>query len=339
MSDIDGFSIVTGPTVFRLLSGDMEGCLRAVRDAYLAHGKDLSVSPPGVFLHFADKPNARIIALPAHLAQPSHVSGVKWIASYPDNIRRGMARASAVLILNNHHSGYPFACLEGSVISAVRTAASALIAAENLTGRGRMARALGIVGTGFIARYFYRFLIGTGWKIDEVWLHDIDLAGAQRFAEHVCDSNRHTSIVATADLAKVVENSDLLLFATVATKPYLHSPALFEHKPVVLLISLRDLAPEILLSSYNIVDDIDHVMQAETSAHLTERLTGSRSFVAGTIADLIEGSCTIDRGRPVIFSPFGLGVLDIAVGKWVFDRALAAGEHIPVAKFFCDAEW
>jgi ornithine cyclodeaminase len=42
----------------------------------------------------------------------------------------------------------------------------------------------------------------------------------------------------------------------------------------------------------------------------------------------------VDRSRPIIFSPFGMGILDLAVGKWVFDMADAAGQSMRLSDFF-----
>jgi ornithine cyclodeaminase len=103
---------------------------------------------------------------------------------------------------------------------------------------------------------------------------------------------------------------------------------------VVLHLSLRDLAPEILLGSHNVVDDVEHVMKANTSPHLTEQRTGNRDFVTGTLADIMLERRSVDRSRPIIFSPFGMGILDLAVGKWVYDRAVAAGRDQRLSDFF-----
>jgi ornithine cyclodeaminase len=83
-----------------------------------------------------------------------------------------------------------------------------------------------------------------------------------------------------------------------------------------------------------VVDDVDHVMKANTSVHLTEQQTGNRGFVTGTLAEIMQGSRSVNRNRPIVFSPFGMGILDLAVGKWVYDQAVAAGENQPVSDFF-----
>src|SRR5881296_2931063 len=279
-------SIINGKTVFDIVHAHRGECIQIVREAYLAHADGQSVNPDSYFLKFADKPDCRFIALPAYLGKDFNVAGLKWIASYPANIQRGFPRASAVLVLNSYETGYPFAILESSIISAARTAASAVLAAYWLSGQSRQAHTLGIVGTGFIARYVYEFLIGTGWAIEEVRLYDRLPLESEKFRNTACRLERHRTITVVPDVAQLVRACDLILFTTVASTPHIADAALFEHNPVALHISLRDLAPEILLRSQNVVDDIEHVMKANTSPHLAEQKTGNRSFVTGTLADI-----------------------------------------------------
>src|SRR5213594_3507551 len=327
-------SIINGKTVFEIVRAHPSECIQIVREAYLAHADGRSVNPDSYFLRFPGKPDCRIIALPAYLGNGFDVAGLKWIASYPGNVRRGFPRASAVLVLNNYETGYPFAILESSIISAARTAASAALAAHWLSGQSRRAHSLGIVGTGFIARYVYEFLVDTGWTIEEVRLHDLSPLESEKFRSTACRLERHRSVTVVPDVAQLLRASDLIVFTTVASAPHIADAALFEHNPVVLHISLRDLAPEILLRSQNVVDDVEHVMKANTSAHLTEQQTGNRSFVTGTLAEIMLGRRSVNSRRSIIFSPFGMGILDLAVGKWVYDQAVATGQELRLSDFF-----
>src|SRR5688572_4952337 len=179
-------SIINGKTVSDIIRAHRADCIDIVRDAYLAHARGQSVNPDSNFLRFPEKPDCRIIALPAYLGDGFQVAGLKWIASYPGNAQQGFPRASAVLVLNSYETGYPFAILESSIISAARTAASAALAAYWLNGRSRDARTLGIVGTGFIARYVYDFLIDTGWAIENVRLYDTSPAESEKFSATAC---------------------------------------------------------------------------------------------------------------------------------------------------------
>src|SRR6266542_4140944 len=130
-------SIINGKTVSNIVRTHRGECIDVVRDAYLAHANGQSINPDSYFLRFPGKPDCRIIALPAYVGNGFDVAGLKWIASYPANIQRGFPRASAVLVLNSYDTGYPFAILESSIISAARTAASAALAADWLSGRSR----------------------------------------------------------------------------------------------------------------------------------------------------------------------------------------------------------
>src|SRR6266403_4591177 len=227
-------SIITGKTVSGIVRAHRAECIRIVRDAYLAHYYGHSVNPDSYFLRFPGKPDCRIIALPAYLGNGFGVAGLKWIASYPGNVQRGFPRASAVLVLNSYETGYPFAILESSIISAARTAASAALAAHWLSGQSRRAHSLGIVGTGFIARYVYEFLVDTGWMIEEVRLYDKSPLESEKFRNTACRPEHHRRVTVVPDVAQLLRASDLIVFTTVASTPHIADATLFEHNPVVL---------------------------------------------------------------------------------------------------------
>ncbi|WP_394829369.1 2,3-diaminopropionate biosynthesis protein SbnB [Pendulispora albinea] len=325
-------AIVKGKTCYDIIHGDIPGCIDVVREAYLAHGSGNSVNPPSYFLRFPERPNARIIALPAFLGERFRVSGIKWIASYPDNLQLGIPRASAVLILNDYDTGYPIAVLESSIISAARTAASAVLAAETLR-QDKKVRRFGMVGNGLIARYIHRFFRGAGWELDEVVLFDTNPAESNAFEAMLRDQGER-NVRCAASFEELLGSCDVAVFATVAATPYANDPSLLAHDPLLLNISLRDLAPELLLASENIVDDVEHVLKANTSPHLTEMKLGHRDFIRGTLADVLQKNVTVQPNKPIVFSPFGLGVLDLAVGKWILDASVANGSSPPMRDFF-----
>jgi ornithine cyclodeaminase len=336
MSVVPPFAVISGAQVQRALQGREKQVMDLVEAAYRLHGAGDSVNPPSYFLRFPDRPTARIIALPASIGGPIRVDGLKWISSFPENVSAGVPRASAVLILNDHDTGYPFACLESSIISATRTAASAALGADRLTrGRARPTR-VGFVGTGLIARYIHTFLAGTGWSFDEIGVHDLSADSAAGFRAHLERSGVAGRITAHDSAEELIRSSDLVVFATVASTPHIGDVSWFAHNPVVLHVSLRDLAPEILLASTNIVDDVEHCLKADTSPHLVEQRTGNRDFLDGTLDDVIAGRVSAPPDRPVVFSPFGLGVLDLAVGKYVYDEVARTGDLHVIDGFFHD---
>ena len=327
------FAVIPGSQVQRALEERHRQIVELVESTYRLHGAGDSVNPPSYFLRFPDRPSARIIALPASIGGQLRVDGLKWVSSFPENVAAGILRASAVLILNDHDTGYPFACLESSIISATRTAASAAVAADWLSrGRPRPAR-VGFFGTGLIARYIHMFLAGTGWLFDEIGVHDLSAEHAAGFRGYL-EKAGPGRITVYEDAEQLIRSSDLVVFATVAGEPHVSDPSWFEHHPVVLHVSLRDLAPEILLASVNLVDDVEHCLKASTSPHLAEQLTGSRDFLAGTLDDVMAGRVTVPPDRTVVFSPFGLGVLDLAVGKYVYDEVTRSGELRVIDDFF-----
>jgi 2,3-diaminopropionate biosynthesis protein SbnB len=330
------FDVVSGTVAREVISESRQDIFQVVKEAYLAHESGQSVNPNSYFLRFPEKPSARIIALPAYLGGDHDVAGIKWIASFPENVTRNVPRASAVLLLNDYATGYPFACLEASQISAARTAASCVLGAETLHGSTRASR-IAVVGAGVIARNILEFFAAGQWDIGEFAVYDQVPGYADALVSY---SREALGIAATpADsLDSAVRGADVVVLATTAAAPYITGTDVFSAGQTVLNISLRDLAPEIILASNNVVDDIDHCLTAQTSPHLAEQACGNRDFIDGTLAEALLGKLEFDAAKPRVFSPFGLGILDLAVGSHIHRRAVESGRTTPIGDFFAETE-
>jgi ornithine cyclodeaminase/alanine dehydrogenase-like protein (mu-crystallin family) len=92
----------------------------------------------------------------------------------------------------------------------------------------------------------------------------------------------------------------------------------------------------VILAADNVVDDVDHCLQADTSPHLAEQQSGHRRFITGTIADAVRGKLRFNAERPVVYSPFGMGILDLAVGRFVDGEARRSGRIIQIPNFFAE---
>ncbi len=322
--EADSIYLLTGGEVLGLLRGQESTLLKVVGDAYVAHYLGESSLPHSMFLRFPEQPRDRIIALPAYLGGDFELAGIKWIASFPGNLERGIDRASAAMILNSTETGRPLAFLEGSVVSAKRTAASAALAARHLMKAPP--EQLVLVGCGLIQFEIARFLRAVWPELATVRLYDLDPARSRQLSEQL---SRRLGLECTlaAGLPAALDGADLVSFATTAAAPHVASLAPTREDCVVLHISLRDLEPAVVLEADNIVDDIDHAVRERTSLHLAEQHVGHREFVRCTLAEVLTGAQpprVADKPRTV-FSPFGLGVLDLAVARLALDRAREEG--------------
>jgi 2,3-diaminopropionate biosynthesis protein SbnB len=328
------FQVIPGSAVTDIINENREQVFNAVETAYRLHASGDAINPDSYFLRYPNDPSSRIIALPAHLGGSVQKSGIKWISSFPANRVNNLARASAVLILNDATTGYPIACMEASVISAARTAASAALAAEHLSPE--LDGTLCVIGTGVIARTAIEWLLFRNWKFNKISLFDLDHSEAQHLSGWLRQEHGLEAEICSR-LEDAVPGSSLVLFTTTAGEPYVADEKLFAHAPTVLHLSLRDICANVILSSQNIVDDVDHCLKANTSLHLTEMATGNRDFIAGTLVDVLDGRVRPDLDKPRIFSPFGLGVLDIGVGSFILEAAIASNTAVAFPDFFSSA--
>jgi N-[(2S)-2-amino-2-carboxyethyl]-L-glutamate dehydrogenase len=322
MTETDELLILTR----RDLASALDGCgeievIEMVRAAYVAHARRQTALPHSTFLRFPGRTRERIIALPAFLGDGFEAAGLKWVSSFPDNVSRGLERASALVILNSMETGRPRVVMEGALVSAMRTAASAALAAQVL--HAEPAPVVGLIGAGRISAEIARFVEAVFPNAVEWWVYDLDRARAEDFRSRLARPGRDMHVAPSIE--DVLVRCGLVSFATTAVEPHVSDLSMCPRGTTILHVSLRDLTPSVILAADNVVDDVDHVCRAQTSVHLAEQQVGHRDFMRAELGQILTGEAPArpDPDRLTIFSPFGLGILDVAVAA----RAAAIAER------------
>lgn len=326
-------TVIGAPDIEAVLKGHEKLVLDAVQNAYETHARGASSLPHSSFLRFPDSDKDRIICLPAYLGEDYQLAGVKWVASMPDNVASGMERASAVIILNDRVTGRPKAVMEGSIISKQRTAASAALASRVLAPGEP--DTIGFVGCGPINAAIAQFLATIWPNVSRFTAIDLDTGRAEAFGKALLAKIPGAHFTVATNLETLLRECPMVAFATTAIKPYVDDLEACPAGATLLHVSLRDLSVDAILSNHNIVDDLDHVNRAATSIHLASEKTGNADFVHGSLGDLLLGNVDLPERdeRKVIFSPFGLGVLDLAVADLVQKQVAEDGSGTLVESF------
>ena len=122
----------------------------------IMHSGDYS-QPIKPYLRY-NNPKNRIIAMPAYLGGDICVAGIKWIASFPDNINNNIPRAHCIVVLNDSNNGIPLAVFNSNQISSLRTVAvSGTIIEEYVKNKGKHLK-VGIIGWGPIGTCHFRLI-------------------------------------------------------------------------------------------------------------------------------------------------------------------------------------
>lgn len=97
--------------------------------AFREKGKGRVEMPPKPGIH--TMPDAFIHAMPAYV--PSMRSaGIKWVSGYPGNFQRGLPYISGLIVLNDVETGIPYAVMDCTWITAMRTGAASALSAKYL---------------------------------------------------------------------------------------------------------------------------------------------------------------------------------------------------------------
>src|SRR5215470_7460198 len=122
-----------------------ERAVEAVRDAFVAYARGEWSMPPKVYV--PAYPAGDFRAMPALGAG---YAALKWVTSFPGNPARGLPTVTGLVLLSDADDGSLRAVLDTAAVTALRTGAAAVLAAEVL-GRPD-ARPAAVVGAGVNGR-------------------------------------------------------------------------------------------------------------------------------------------------------------------------------------------
>jgi ornithine cyclodeaminase/alanine dehydrogenase-like protein (mu-crystallin family) len=107
----------------------MKEIIDFLEKAFMDKGNGKVEMPPKPGVH--TMPDAFIHAMPAYI--PSMRSaGIKWVSGYPENFKRGLPYITGLLILNDVETGIPYAVMDCTWITAMRTGAASALSAKYL---------------------------------------------------------------------------------------------------------------------------------------------------------------------------------------------------------------
>ncbi len=294
--------------------------LDVIENAVRCLAKNNYAQPIKPYLRYRDLKN-RIIAMPAFLGGTINMAGIKWIASFPDNINNGIPRAHSVTILNNADTGEPIGIINTALLSIIRTASvSGLMIRYFEKTRELKKIKLGIVGFGPIGQYHLKMCSSIlGDSIEQVLLYDI-----KDIDINIIDKEIKDKVVIVDNWQKAYEVADVFITCTVSKVSYI------DKKPKAgslhLNVSLRDYKTDVFdwFKKAIVVDDWDEVCREKTDIEMMHLEKGLSKEQTLSICDVVENNCleSTVNGNPILFNPMGMAVFDIAIANYYYHNSL-----------------
>lgn len=276
------------------------------------------------YLRFGNPAN-RIIAMPAYVGADVKKAGIKWIAGFPDNIKKGMPRASSVVIVNNAGTGAVEAVINTALLSIVRTASvSGFMIERYLRNDNRRNLEVGITGFGPIGQNHMLMMEALfGERVARYRLYDKRPVIPVEEIRKSC----RAEVELASGWEEVYENSDIFICCTVADRPYIDRAP--KEDALIMNVSLRDFKPETYpyFKDTVIVDDWEEVCRENTVIELWNQQYGLSRRDVLTMTDVLDNDAfaRLKKAGSPIFCPMGLAVFDIAVAAYYCRRAEELG--------------
>jgi len=282
--------------------------VEAVRDAFVAYARGEWSMPPKVYV--PAYPAGDFRAMPAIGA--GHAL-LKWVTSFPGNPARGLPTVRGLVLLSDASDGSLRAVLDASAVTALRTGAAAVLAAEEL-GR-RDAETAAVIGAGVNGQAVAKTFLARGRT---VMLWDVDDDRARKAAEELgagVAGSREEAFA--ADLLVTVTPGHEVLLAEGSLEPGQHVSLMGADGPGKAEIAVGELKRVQVFC-----DDWEQASHNGELVHAVEAGALDRAEVT-QLGDVLAGSAPGRQsdGEITAFDSTGLAIQDLAI-------ALAAMEQV-----------
>ena len=266
--------------------------------------------------------------MPGMSAEPEAV-GLKAAAVYPGNHGTEWDAHQGVVLLFHPDNGVPVAIVDGSEITAIRTAAVSGVATRLLANED--VRVLGLIGAGVQARTHLEAMRVARPSLREVRVYSRSPENRARFAERAREAHG-IEILPCEDAESVVRGADVVCTVTSSNVPVLLgdwlSPGTHVNAVGSSAKTAREVDVEAVVVSRFFVDRRESTVN-ESRAFLAAKEKG-RIGDDHILAEIGEVSAGRHPGREAaaeitLFKSLGLAVEDLAATHLVMERALERG--------------
>jgi alanine dehydrogenase len=284
-----------------------ERAVDAVREAFVAYARGRWTMPPKVYV--PAYPAGDFRAMPA--LGGGHAL-LKWVTSYPGNPAQGLPTVMGLVLLSDASNGVLRAVLDAGAVTALRTGAAAVLAAETL-GR-RDAGSAAVIGAGVNGRAAARTFLARGRRVD-VW--DVDDARARAAAEELgADVARSREEALAADLVVTVTPGREIVFGEGSLRPGQHVSLMGADGPGKAEIAAGELARVRVFC-----DDWEQASHNGDLVHAVEAGAVTREHVT-ELGALLAGEADGRRSdeEATAFDSTGLAIQDLAIALAALER-------------------
>jgi ornithine cyclodeaminase/alanine dehydrogenase-like protein (mu-crystallin family) len=279
----------------------------AVRDAFVAHARGDWTMPPKVYV--TNYPAGDFRAMPA--LGGGHAL-LKWITSFPGNPARGLPTVTGVVLVSDAETGELRAVLDAASVTALRTGAAAVVAAEVLGRHG--ASTASVIGAGVNGRAAARTFVARG---RDVALWDVDDARAAAAAAELGASVATRDEALAADLVVTVTPGHEVLLDEVTLRPGQHVSLMGADGP-----GKAEASDGALARARLFCDDWEQASHGGELAHAVESGAVRREDVTA-LGDVLAGTAP-GRGSEeeiTMFDSTGLAIQDLAIALAALEAA------------------